>query len=66
MTNIATNSDPSPDAATSAAVDPVLDCCGHLESAHDAVAKRFCAATQRGSLTRGCICHSHTGAQKFR
>jgi hypothetical protein len=61
MTNIATDSNPSPDAA-----DPVLDCCGHPESAHDAVAKRFCAATQRGSLNRGCICHSHTGAQRFR
>jgi hypothetical protein len=31
--------------------------CGHLDSAHDVIAARFCAATQAGALTRGCICH---------
>lgn len=31
--------------------------CGHLDSAHDVIAARFCAATQAGALSRGCICH---------
>jgi hypothetical protein len=60
MTNVAIDPDKSP------IDEAALDCCGHPESAHDAVAKRFCAATQRSALVRGCICHSHTGAQRFR
>ena len=31
--------------------------CGHLDNAHDVIAARFCAATQAGALSRGCICH---------
>lgn len=31
--------------------------CGHLNKAHDKIAARYCAATQTGALTRGCICH---------
>lgn len=31
--------------------------CGHLDEAHDEIASRYCAATQTGALTRGCICH---------
>jgi hypothetical protein len=31
--------------------------CGHLDKAHDVIAARYCAATQAGALTRGCICH---------
>ncbi|MDQ1748770.1 MAG: hypothetical protein QOD07_3033 [Frankiaceae bacterium] len=30
--------------------------CGHLDNAHDEIAARYCAATQLGALTRGCIC----------
>lgn len=32
------------------------DVCGHLLSAHDAVATRFCNATLHGALARGCLC----------
>lgn len=30
--------------------------CGHLDKAHDKIAARYCATTQVGALTRGCIC----------
>jgi hypothetical protein len=30
--------------------------CGHLESEHDGIASRYCAATLSAALSRGCIC----------
>lgn len=32
--------------------------CGHLTAHHDAVARRYCAATSAGALTRGCVCRA--------
>ena len=41
-------------APPAAAVEPCM--CGHVELDHDAIARRYCAATTSGDLTRGCIC----------
>jgi len=30
--------------------------CGHAEFEHDAIARRYCAATSTAGLSRGCIC----------
>ena len=30
--------------------------CGHRDAVHDATSTRYCAATHRGSIERGCIC----------
>jgi hypothetical protein len=30
--------------------------CGHLDTEHDAVATRYCAATEVGALPRSCMC----------
>ena len=32
--------------------------CPHALATHDAIALRFCHATQAGATTRGCVCHS--------
>jgi hypothetical protein len=40
--------------------------CLHAVSSHDPIALRYCAATQRGALDRGCICHPDTNARSFR
>jgi hypothetical protein len=34
----------------------VCDVCGHPTASHDRIALRFCAATQAGALSRGCLC----------
>jgi hypothetical protein len=34
----------------------VCDVCAHPVAAHDVIGRRFCDATVRGTLTRGCIC----------
>jgi hypothetical protein len=34
------------------------DVCGHPTAGHDAIAARFCEATQQNALSRGCICAS--------
>ncbi|WP_085942332.1 RGCVC family protein [Actinomycetospora chiangmaiensis] len=38
------------------ASDPTCAMCPHPWSAHDALGRRFCTATQVGVWTRGCIC----------
>jgi hypothetical protein len=35
--------------------------CGHAELEHDAVARRYCAATSSAELTRDCICRVASG-----
>jgi hypothetical protein len=37
-------------------VEPLCSCCAHPTANHDSIATRFCEATQRSALTRGCIC----------
>jgi len=51
---------PSPDTALQRCM------CGHIELEHDAIARRYCAATSSGELTRGCICReeSHRATRK--
>ena len=34
------------------------DVCPHLQADHDAIAARFCSATGRGAIVRGCVCRS--------
>ena len=53
---------------TSTALAPVTDTvadnprptrcqmCEHPADSHDALSRRYCAATAAGALTRGCIC----------
>lgn len=41
--------------------------CGHLTAHHDAIARRYCAATSAGALARGCVCRAAavpTGADR--
>lgn len=49
----APTSTPSPADARPAAA---CDVCAHPAAAHDVIGQRFCDATVRGGLTRGCIC----------
>jgi hypothetical protein len=35
--------------------------CGHPESEHDVVARRYCSATSSADLVRGCICRALAG-----
>ena len=37
------------------AADVICEC-GHLLRTHDAIAARYCRATEAGHMTRGCIC----------
>jgi hypothetical protein len=38
-------------------VESLAHCnCGHLVEGHDPIASRYCRATLRGALQRGCIC----------
>jgi hypothetical protein len=45
-------------AAASAVVQDEQSCtvCGHEPARHDAIARRYCEATQLRALQRGCIC----------
>lgn len=59
MTGLAPAVAASPLTATDEAAEPAPDrceVCGHVLSAHDRVATRFCAATLHSALTRGCLC----------
>jgi hypothetical protein len=49
----------APDIVTNSATQPVGDTCymcPHLRTAHDVISTRYCAATEAGALTRGCVC----------
>jgi hypothetical protein len=37
-------------------VEPPCTVCGHESVRHDAIARRYCEATQLRALQRGCIC----------
>ena len=50
MNTLVGDASPAPDIAAK------LCACGHTELEHDAIARRYCAATSSGDLTRGCIC----------
>ncbi len=43
---------------SSPATAPPTTCaaCPHPAAGHDAISRRYCAATVDASLTRGCIC----------
>lgn len=45
----------STDDAPATGVD-TCQVCGHLSTAHDSIANRYCAATQHNALARGCLC----------
>jgi hypothetical protein len=45
------------EAATSVLVPTkACDVCGHPDTAHDDIARRYCKATLSSALSRGCIC----------
>jgi hypothetical protein len=46
----------TPLGAASPTLDTAICQCGHAEVEHDAIARRYCAATWSAELTRGCIC----------
>ena len=52
----APTSTPSPGALPPALA--VCDVCPHPAVAHDVISRRFCDATVRAALTRGCICRA--------
>lgn len=43
--------------------DTAACACGHLRRQHDAVAARFCAATDRDGLQRPCVCRVEGAAE---
>jgi hypothetical protein len=46
-------------------VTPANAClCGHADAEHDAVAIRYCAATELGALPRSCMCGVRPTAAK--
>lgn len=49
---------PAPPALLDDARPRVAICtsCPHPQDAHDAIAARYCAASQATAVTRGCIC----------
>jgi hypothetical protein len=48
---------PFSELASDPPVTPADAClCGHLDTEHDAVATRYCAATEVGALPRSCMC----------
>jgi len=51
--------------ATSSALDTAVKrcTCGHAEHEHDAIARRYCAATSSAGLTRGCVCRVASGGR---
>lgn len=46
----------STDVAMTVTTEATTCTCGHTNAAHDVVARRYCSATIRQSLDRGCIC----------
>jgi hypothetical protein len=46
------------DATRQSRDDAACDVCPHGVSGHDAIGLRFCRATLKGAITRGCICRS--------
>jgi hypothetical protein len=36
--------------------EPACAVCGHEAGRHDAIARRYCEATQLRALQRGCLC----------
>jgi hypothetical protein len=47
-----------PDDAVEAMTEEACDACPHPRAGHDAIAARFCSATARGAIARGCVCQS--------
>ena len=47
-----------PDDAAEAMNKDACDVCPHPRAGHDAIAARFCSATGRGAIARGCVCQS--------
>ena len=59
MNEAATDVSPGAEQASPAPVTGAEDChCGHPDAEHDAVARRYCAATSSAGLHRGCICRA--------
>jgi hypothetical protein len=49
---------PLPDDAVEVMNKEACDVCPHPRAGHDAIAARFCSATGRGAIARGCVCQS--------
>ncbi|MEV8444212.1 RGCVC family protein [Actinosynnema sp. NPDC051121] len=39
--------------------------CPHPADAHDPLSRRFCAATETGGLSRGCLCSGESNAATY-
>ncbi|WP_410656962.1 RGCVC family protein [Amycolatopsis sp. lyj-112] len=39
--------------------------CPHPTNVHDALARRFCSATEAGELTRGCLCSGESSGASY-
>ena len=46
------------DDAAAAMHEEACDVCPHPDATHDAIATRFCSATGRNAIARGCVCQS--------
>ncbi|UOZ08596.1 RGCVC family protein [Amycolatopsis sp. WQ 127309] len=56
---------PAPDALETSATGPQCPNCPHPLDAHDAIARRYCAATAAGQgVDRGCVCGTAQDHQK--
>jgi hypothetical protein len=52
---VSSMTDATPTISTTISVD-TCPVCPHPADAHDALGRRYCAATAAGTLDRGCIC----------
>ena len=53
----------APDAPRRA--EPSCPACPHPADAHDALSRRFCAATRAGGLRRGCLCSAESSSATY-
>jgi hypothetical protein len=49
---------PSVEGTAPSGEETQCDVCPHSVAGHDAISSRFCGATLKNALTRGCVCRS--------
>ncbi|MEJ2854243.1 MULTISPECIES: RGCVC family protein [unclassified Saccharothrix] len=51
--------------APEARVERSCPACTHPADTHDALSRRFCAATRAGGLHRGCLCSGESSSATY-
>ncbi|WP_309115847.1 RGCVC family protein [Saccharothrix sp.] len=45
--------------------EPPCPVCPHPVDAHDPISRRFCAATEAGGMSRGCLCSGQSSGATY-